>query len=171
MSLTTKLGFSLGTTQLLSSDGFSVPTDSAAFPLTGFTWASGVGANQADLVYRANRTLAASASENLDLAGSLTDRFGNVLTFARIKLLAIYNQNAAAGDILTVGGAAANAWEAWTPVAGSKLYVPPGGLELKIAPDATAWAVTAATADILKVANGSGTHAVTYSILIVGASA
>ena len=38
----------------------------------------GTGANQAKAVFADERTLAASATENLDLAGGLTDAFGGL---------------------------------------------------------------------------------------------
>jgi hypothetical protein len=47
--------------------------------------ADGTGADQANLIYLAERTVASGANDDLDLAGSLTDPSGAVLTFARIK--------------------------------------------------------------------------------------
>jgi hypothetical protein len=42
--------------------------------------ANGTGANQANQLFHDQRSLAAGASENLDLAGSLIDAFGRVIT-------------------------------------------------------------------------------------------
>lgn len=49
--------------------------------------------------------LAASASENLDLAGGLTDDFGATLTFTAIKEIIIHASSANTNNVL-VGGAA-----------------------------------------------------------------
>ncbi len=47
--------------------------------------------------------------------------------------------------------------------------VKPGGAIALVAPDATGYAVTAGTADQLKVANSAGGTSVTYDIIIIGA--
>lgn len=132
--------------------------------------ASGTGANQADLVWSDTRTLAASGSESLDLAGSLTDALGASLSFARVKVILI---SAAAGNTnnVVVGGASEDAFVGPFADATDKLVVRPGGMVAIAAPDATAYAVTASTADLLQVANSAGTTSVTYDVVIIGASA
>lgn len=133
-----------------------------------FNWPSGTGANQADRIFHDQRTLAASGTEDLDLAGSLTDAFGATITFARVRGLIVYaaaantNNVVVGGDTnaLLIGGAAAHT-----------ITVRPGGLFTLFAPDATGYAVTAGTGDILQVANsGSGTP-ITYDVVVIGASA
>ena len=58
----------------------STPND--PFTLThAIAFAFGSGASQYDLVWHDTRLLAAGASEELDVAGGLTDAFGNTLTF------------------------------------------------------------------------------------------
>ncbi|MBI4796860.1 MAG: hypothetical protein HY790_13675, partial [Deltaproteobacteria bacterium] len=68
-------------------------------------FAAGVGSEQCDLVFCDKRTLAGGANESLDLAGVLTDAFGNIITFAKVRALVI--QNLSATKILTVGNDAA----------------------------------------------------------------
>ncbi len=135
-----------------------------------FQWATGTGANQADRLFHDQRTLGASATESLDLAGGLTDPFGATITFARIKLLAVY---AASGNtnLVQVGGAAANAFVNWVANSSDILNVRPGGLLLLAAPDSTAYAVTAGTGDLLKMTNSAGSTSVTYDIVLIGAGA
>ena len=67
--------------------------------------ASGTGTGKADLIYQDRRTLTASASENIDLAGILVGPLGDVLTFANVKVLRVV---AAVGNVndVVVGGAA-----------------------------------------------------------------
>ncbi|WP_018658460.1 hypothetical protein [Actinomadura flavalba] len=132
--------------------------------------APGTGARQADRVFSDRRTLAASASENLDLAGVLTDAFGAVLTFARVRALMIA-ASASNTNAVVVGGAASNAWATPFGDASDKVNVRPGGALLLVAPDATAYAVTASTGDVLQVANGGSGTGVTYDVVILGASA
>src|SRR5688500_2046313 len=71
--------------------------------------ASGFGANQADRIFSETRTIAASGTNEMDLAGTLTDIFGAVITFARIKAIVIVAA-AANVNVVVVGGAAANAF-------------------------------------------------------------
>lgn len=78
--------------------------------------ASGTGANQADLIFHDTRTLAASNSEDLDLAGGLVDAFGNTLTFARIKAL-VFAAAAANTNNVVVGGAGSNGFTTWAGAA------------------------------------------------------
>lgn len=132
----------------------------------------GVGAGQADMVWHDTRTLAASATEDLDLAGVLTDPFGNTLTFARIKALVIVAAAANTNNVL-VGGAASNGFVTWVGDATDIVKLRPGAafaLFTGVA-DATGYAVTAATGDKLTIANSGAITGVTYDIVVIGASA
>lgn len=131
---------------------------------------TGTGANQADRVWSDQRTLAASANEDLDLSGVLTDAFGNTVTLARVKGLVVVAASANANNVI-VGGAALNAWSTWAGDPTDTVVVRPGGLMALYAPDATAYAVTAATGDLLRVANSGAGTSVTYDIIVIGASA
>jgi hypothetical protein len=70
-----------------------------------------------------------------------------------------------------VGGAAANQFLTWVGAATHTVTVRPGGLFQLIAPDATAYAVTATTADLLRITNSGAGTSVTYDIVLLGASA
>lgn len=128
----------------------------------------GTASGAADLVFADERTLAASATENLDLAGGLTDPFGVTLTFAKVKAIIIIANAANSNDV--VAGAATNPFTG--PLGGTTptVSVKPGGF-YAIGHPGAGWTVTAATADILKVANGSSGTSVTYRIIIIGTSA
>jgi hypothetical protein len=131
---------------------------------------SGVGANQADLCYVENRTIAASGTATLDLAGVLLDIYGATITFARIKAILIFAAAANTNNVL-MGGAGANAFIGPFGSSTDTISTKPGGITALVAPDATAWAVTAATADLLKFTNSAAGTGVTYDLVIVGASA
>lgn len=131
---------------------------------------NGTGANQADKMFTDQRTLTASSTEDLDLAGTLTDSFGVAITFARIKLIMISAASANTNNVL-VGGAASNGFLNWVSDATDKVVVRPGGLLLLAAPDATAYAVTATTGDLLRIGNSSSGTSVTYDIVLIGSSA
>lgn len=132
--------------------------------------ASGTGAGQADLVWSDTRTLAASAAEDLDLAGVLTDPVtGATLTFARVKAILVRASSANTNNVVI--GNTTNGVVAWFGAATHTISVRPGGFVCIAATDATAYAVTAGTADLLHVANSSSGTSVTYDIVIIGASA
>lgn len=135
-----------------------------------FGLVNGTGAGQADLLWSDTRTLAASASESLDLAGVLIDALGSTLTFARVKGLLVTAAAGNANDVV-VGGAAANAFVGPFADATDKVKVKPGGMVAFFSPTATSYPVTAATADQLQVANSGAGTSVSYDIVIIGASA
>ncbi|MGW3847183.1 hypothetical protein [Streptomyces fagopyri] len=133
--------------------------------------ASGTGAGKADRLFSDRRTLAASGTEDLDLAGVLLDAFGTAITFARIKGLIIAASKDNTNNVL-VGAASGSPWAALLNSTGV-LTLRPGAfvaVGTGVA-DATGYAVTATTADLLKIANSGGTTGVTYDIHIIGASA
>jgi hypothetical protein len=134
-----------------------------------YSLTTGTGADQADRLYYARRTVSSGTPDDIDLAsGSLTDIYGNALTFARIKGIYIHNRSTTAAEILSVG-AGSNPLINWVMASGDGVKVRAGGVFFIFAPDATAYAVTAATGDILEIAAASGSPS--YDILILGASA
>jgi hypothetical protein len=134
-------------------------------------FASGTGAGQVDRLFTDERTLGDGANESLDLAGSLVDAFGAVITFAKIKFLAIKNKSAT--QTLTVGGAAATTWTGPFGASTHTLAIPPdaeGSAFIVLVANAAGIAVGAGTADLLKILNSAGATCA-YDIIIVGTSA
>ena len=131
----------------------------------------GVAAGQADKIFHDTRTLAASATEDLDLAGVLSDPLGDVLTLAKIKGLIISAAAANANDVI-VGAAAGSPWLALLGAAGTVTLRPGATLAVFCgAADAAGYAVVAGTGDLLKVANSAGGTGVDYDVIIIGTSA
>lgn len=153
---------------LLSGDaGLSLPTDKL-IPKFQFDFANGVGADQADRIYRATRSIAASTNDDLDLAGGgLVDVFGNALTFARLKAAIFYGRPTNVSTV-TIGASAA------APVLwfGSNTHtetLKARQLQCHVSPDASGWAITATTADVLRLANGAGGTA-QVDVILIGAA-
>lgn len=139
-------------------------------------FSTGTLANQADLLFVDERTLAASTNDDLDLAGVLVSAFGQTITFAEIVAIVVVNKPRSSGapantSNLTVGGGTnpvTGYLGGTTPTIGP---IKPGGVALLATGDATGVAgVTGGTADILRIANGAGGSA-TYQIAILGRSA
>jgi hypothetical protein len=133
--------------------------------------ATGTAAGQADRIFHDTRTLSASSNEDLDLAGVLTDALGGALTFARIKGLII---SAAPGNTnnVIVGGSASNQFLTWVGAGTHTVIVRPGATLALFAgaADATGYVVTAATGDLLRVANSGAGSTVTYDVVLLGCS-
>ena len=162
-SLTSKIVLNVGTTYTGSSGlGTSIETLNLDYSID---LASGSGANQANVIYSASRSLADDVNEVLDLyaSGTLTDSFGTALTMTRLKTLILYNTSTDAS--LLVGGGT-------TPVAlfadaSDIVTLPPGGKFMMSAPDATG--ILLSTNKNLKLAhNGTGTSALVYKIIAIG---
>lgn len=168
MPLETRLSLELSANQTSALDltTVSAPVSWAR----QFVLSSGTGANQADKIFSDQRTLAASATENLDLAAVLLDAYGVAITFAKIKAILIAAASGNTNDVL-VGGHGSAAMVNWVSDATDKIVVKPGGLFALVAPGATAYAVTATTADMLTVANSGAGTSVTYDVILIGTSA
>lgn len=130
--------------------------------------AQGSGAGQADMVWSDQRTVAASATDALDLAGSLSGPFGGTLTFARIKMLVLIASlgNTNNCNLVMPGSNGVPLFLA----ASDGIGVRPGGAFVWFDPSAAGVVVTAATGDLLNVVNSGAGTSVTYDIHIVGAS-
>lgn len=128
----------------------------------------GTASGAADLMFSDERTLAASANESLDLAGSLVDPLGATLTFAKVKAIIIIANAANTNDVVV--GAGTNPFVG--PLGGTTptVSVKPGGF-FAIGHPGAGWTVTASTADILKIANSSSGTGVTYKVILIGTSA
>ena len=129
---------------------------------------TGTAAAQADLVFADTRTISASSSENLDLAGGLTDPFGAAITFAEIVAILVKPAAANTNNVL-VGGAASNGFSTPFGDATDVIKVTPKGFLMLVSDEG--YAVTASTGDILKIANSGSGSSVTYDIVLVGRSA
>jgi len=128
---------------------------------------NGTGYGKADIAFFDTRPLGASSSENLDLSGVLTDAFGQTITAVKVKAIEIENPEASLST-LTVGGAASNTFNGPFSGATYTIDLKPGDKAVFVS--RTGWTVTAATGDILKVANGAGGTA-NYNIKLICASA
>lgn len=160
------------TAKLLAEQSSALDLGVVAFDLNeikSIALADGTGADQADQMWTDQRTIAASGTDDLDLAGSLVNALGATATFARIRALYVAAALGNTNNVL-VGGAT-SAFVNWVSDTSDKVVVRPGGFLLLANRDATGYAVTASTADILRIANsGSGTS-VSYDIVLVGSSA
>jgi hypothetical protein len=121
--------------------------------------------DQADVLWADQRTLAASATENLDLAGTLAGLLGGTVTGAEITAIYLEADAGNTNDVVFFG-AASNGFNG--PLSGTtpKLTLGPG--DVALITNRKGWTVTAATGDIMLVANAAGGTAVTYKAVVIG---
>ncbi len=124
----------------------------------------GSGDGQAQFMWHDTRSIATSANDDIDLAGSLTDAFGQVITMAKVRALVINNKSAAA--TLTVGPAAASGV---TGFLGTGEVLPVGAKKILVCNKSASWTITAGSADRIRVTNNSAVAVATYDIIVVGA--
>lgn len=163
-SLTAQLLIKIAAT---ATKAFDLAT--ADYPLTkDYTqlFASGTGANQATQIFDDTRTLGASATEDLDLAGVLTNSLGVSLTFTRLKAICV-KAAAANTNNVNVQRATANGVP-FLMAALDGISLTPGALFLAVFPDANGVAVTAGTGDLITITNSAAGTSVTYDVILIG---
>jgi hypothetical protein len=136
--------------------------------ILNLTFSDGAGASQANVVYASRRTLAASATEDLDLSGALTQPNGAAAVFARVKAILVKAAAANANNVNVQRHASAG-----VPIflaASDGVAVQPNGGFCLVSPTAAGYAVTATTADLITLTNSAGGTSVTFDIVIIGAA-
>lgn len=152
---------------LTGTGALSTPSDQITYN-KAYAWTSGTGVDQADKQHRTQITLAASGTQDIDLAGSLTDALGVALTFAKIKKIQVYAAPGNTNDV-NVTRPATNGLPIFL-AAGDGIPVKPGGALIWVAPG-TGITVTAGTGDLLTFTNSAGGTSVTFDVIIEGTSA
>lgn len=164
-----------GNVYLKASAGFVKPAESIPLGGSNSAWADmvatltyGTGSGQANNSFCQQRTCTAGGNDNLDLAGSLTNDFGEPFVLSKVKLLLVSIVSPDGVKALRVGpNGVANAWQG-----------PFGGVAAGVYKTVTQWdplvyepvagiTVTPGTGDLLVIANPGGAN-VTYNILIAG---
>lgn len=173
MSITAEIKASLSVNQA-GSNSFSSGPYWAALLEFSQAFANGAGANQADIAYVAERTVATGANDDIDLAGVLTDALGATVAAAELVALFVINRakdGTANTTTLTIGNGGINSVVGFLGAAAHTVGpLRPGGIMMLASPDAAGiGAVTAGTGDILRVANSAGATA-KYQIGILARS-
>ena len=143
----------------------SSPSDVLSRDYT-MAYANGTGANQANMWWHDQRTLTASATEDLDLAGSLTSVFGTTITLTSLKGVFVYAATANTNNV-NVTRPASNGIT-WLLAAGDGISIKPGAFLAWFDPSANGATVTAATADLITFTNSAGGTSVVYDVFLLG---
>lgn len=140
-----------------------------------FSLTDGTTAGKFDRVYMAERSVAASTNDDLDLAGVLTDPLSTVITAAKIVAIMVVNGPKDPTDPANVSdltiGAGSNPFIGFLGATHTVGPIKPGGVFFLAASNAAGiGTVTADTGDILRIANGAGGTA-NYQIGILARTA
>ena len=134
----------------------------------GDSLSDGLIIDKCDLVYAAKSVaISGSGTNNLDVAGSLSDFYGSTITAVKLKFFYLKNLSTTPGDILRLGNDT-NELLLWS--AGATQDIGPNGFVLIWEPSLAGIPVTATTGDILKILEVAG-NANTYDVAFGGVSA
>lgn len=152
--------------------------------LLGEFTSSGTGNNQCNRMFLDRRTLSlATTTDDLDLAGGLTDHYGNTLTFKGVKILLIHNRGVVTGDSdddtatptdgedILIGGAGGNAWGSlFNGDQDAQLLLRSDG-KLGLCVPRDGYSVSPGTEDILRIEHAGSAASggdISYDIVIAG---
>lgn len=141
---------------------------SRSVPELSFSLTYGTGSGQANKLYCAKRTLAATTFDLIDLAGGLDDGIGNTLTFTKIKLALVAIVTPNGTKAVRVGPQAqSNPFPGGWGGTGATVYDTVTHWMPVIYEPVTGYTVTAGTGDILPIYN-PGATSLDYWLLLTG---
>jgi hypothetical protein len=162
MTVNAKVTASIQVTQSGANAYSGGPHWSAAHAFSK-VFADGVAANQANIAYIAERTVASASNDDIDLYGVLSDALGETINAAELVTLFVLNEQKDGTQNttdLTIGGHT----DAVDGFLGDATHtigpLKPGALLLLSSPGAAGLgAIVATYGDILRIANSSGAQA------------
>lgn len=126
---------------------------------------NGTASGLVSQMWHDTRTLTASATEDLDFAGGLTNAFGVTLTFVKIKIVLVRASSANTNDV-QVQRIATTGLPLFM-ADGDGIALQPGDIFLYASP-LVGKTVTATTDDTLTITNSAGSTSVSYDIVVIG---
>ena len=128
--------------------------------VASLAFTSGAGAGKIEAVLIKAGTIAGSGTVDIDLAGTITDPAGDVITFTKVKAILIKNTSAV-GVGFDVAGTFPIGGEVVEP------YVHPGGFLALGDPGAVGYPVTAGATDVITLGSLDATDQ-DYEIYVLG---
>lgn len=149
----------------LGTPTYDIAAGSGDFPACSFDVADGNGAAQAQSWWDDKRTLAAAATDSIDLYGSLTGPFGASVAAVKVKTILVAIDTPGSTKYLRIGPQnVANAAQLGFGGVGATVYYQFSRFALLEDVDA-GWTITAGTGDILPIKNPSAVS-IDYAIWI-----
>lgn len=154
---------------ITSNDGVGTVTDDTEYQYD-VEYADGNASNQAQDTIVVNATVLSNDYQTYDLAGGVTDRFGNTITFLKVKEITICNKSTTAGEDIVFGGQAATGGNListlFNGATTAGITIRAGGIMVWADP-LTGITITGGTADVLMIGN-EGTGPIEFDLIIKG---
>ena len=167
MAVTNLTGSVAASTNIkLTDSNYNQPSSTINQPVNQ-AYSFGTAAGQADLLHSVEVTIGASTTQTFDLdAGTLTDIFGNLLTFINVKMIRIQHAPDSAASSVNVAG------DFMTTNFGASFShpLPPAAIYFT-SENSAGYAVTATTGDAIDVINNDGSNSAIVTVDIMGTSA
>lgn len=167
MALDTRIALSIKATQTGGADlvGATAPLNL----VKNILLTNGTGVGQGDRMWSDQRTVTASATDSVDLSGTLTDAFGATLTFAKIKAVYVEALSTNTNNVV-VTRPASNGVPLFA-AAGDALALRPSESFFWGGSAGAGVTVTAGTGDLIDFVNSAGGSSVVYNVVVIGTSA
>ena len=125
-----------------------------------------------DVIYQNAGEIAAGATLELDLSGTLTDYWGETIELDRVHALYVRNATVDAdeGDSEIQVGGGLNCFVWWYADPSDVIEIQAGGALTAIQGEDAGWPVVAGTGDMLRLENLDSVNAASYEIVIIGES-
>lgn len=166
MSVTAKIKIEVSGEQVDAQD---LGTARLPFALSvALALANGTSSGQADRAFLKTYSIAGSATQSVDLAGTLVDYRGVTVTFAEV-IAVVVRSRAANVNKVNVLAPASNGLAGLFLALGDGVQLPPG-FTFAWAGDLDGAAVVAGTADLLSIVNAAAGAAVVVDVAVIGRS-
>ncbi len=136
--------------------------------LVPYEFTNGFQNGQLQEIFVDRRTIAPSATDTLDLYGTLNDPLNRVVNFNSLKVILVQADPANVNNIM-IGGNAAGPSGIFANL-NDKIVLSPGGVFLWMVPNIGA-SVVDSTGDKLDIANAAPNFSVNYNIILAGTAA
>lgn len=171
ITVTGSVGASVDATLIDSAGPLANKPVAVGFSIKSIFQASGTAADQVDKCYAKTLSFTASTAQNLDLT-SLTDIYGNAVSFARVRSILIKPKGTTDAATLTLAPHATNGWTNFLGASSAlKLGMATSTNDAGFcasSPNTTGWAVSGSNKVLVLTPSA---HAFDVDIEILGASA
>lgn len=159
----------LDTTQVVSTCSGQIESGTTRFPAISAELTNGTTSGKGNMIYADKHTIAAGASVDLDLSGSLTNISNSAATFTKVKQVVVIIDTPDGTKKVRVGPQnVSNAAQLWFGGTGATCYEEVAEWSIKT-DRYTGWTITPGTGDILRIHNPTGVSVGVY-IAITGVS-
>lgn len=149
----------------LTDDNYNQPSTVINKPVNQ-PYSLGTGAGQADLLHSVEVTIPAASTETFNLdAGTLTDVYGNLLTFANVKMIRIQHAADSASSDIDVAGDFMT-----TNFGASFSHNLPAGAIYFTSDNSAGYSVVVTTGDQIDIINNDGSNGAVVTVEILGTS-